>query len=231
MASVTGRIKNNRVTVEMGDITQSCAEAIVVPQFTNCSSYGGVGGSVARSGARVGMQTYDAFISEQGEQKYGSVLLTPAGGGGSDYLLHVASLGSGADSEFNTIKTSMFNVLKVAEENGVDSIAAPALGTGIVGSLTGKQSAEAMMSAIKEYADKGGKPINIRFVIYGDKNAFDRFSDALKSDSFSFANEKQLGKKPFNMASWVTGMARDANANKKKFGSENGPDNFLGGPS
>ena len=77
---VSGKIEGNDVSVEMGDITQSSVDAIIVPQFTRCGSYGGVGGSVARSGAEDGMRAYDDFLSEAGEQKFGTVLLTESGG-------------------------------------------------------------------------------------------------------------------------------------------------------
>jgi hypothetical protein len=55
------------------------------------------------------------------------------------------------------------------------------LGTGIIGSLEPKQSAEAMMSAIKEYRQEGGKMIFVDFVIYGDRAAHKAFADVMES--------------------------------------------------
>ncbi len=78
---ISGKIENNDVSIKMGDITQSNVDAIIVPQFTNCCSYGGVGGSVARGGAEKGMRSYEVFVQKEGEQKYGAVLLTESGGG------------------------------------------------------------------------------------------------------------------------------------------------------
>lgn len=234
---VHGKVSGNDVVIEMGDITKSGTRAIIVPQFTCCISPGGVSAAVERSGAVEGMKAYEDFISEKGEQEYGTVFLTPSGGGSSEYLLHVASVGSDEDIKFNVIKTSMLNALKVAEKNGIDSLAAPALGTGIIRSLTRKESAAqmisaersaaAMMSAIKEYAAEGGKLVEVHFVIYCDQQAFDVFSEVLRKESGS--NDKKAKQKPFNVASRVIGSAGD-DAKSKKFGNAGGPDDFPGGP-
>ncbi len=145
--------------------------------------------------------------------------------------MHVVSVGSGDDNEFNTIKTAAFNALKTAEENGIKSIAVPTLGTGIIGRLTGKQSAEAMMSALKEYRQEGGREIAMQFVIYSDPQAFADFSDTLKSESFNSANDMQTGKKKINIDSWNKGMARDARANKEHFGNAEGPKDNMYHPN
>lgn len=204
-------------SVQLGDITEANVDAVIVPQFTSGASYGGVGGAVMRSGAESGMRAYDDYISEQGEQAFGTVLLTPSGSPKAPYLLHVVSVGSGAEDEFNTIKTATYNALSVAGDNGIKSIALPALGTGIIGRLTNTQSAEAMMSAVAEYHAAGGHPVETNFVIYGDHNAYQAFVEVLKGESYKSSNESQTGQREIDPARWVTGMARDANANQKHY--------------
>ena len=220
MSAVTGKILDNEVSVIIGDVTRTGADAIVVPEFQSCASYGGVGGAVARNGAEKGMQNFDAYVSQNGEQKFGTVVLTASGGGSSRALLHVVSVGSGENYEFDTVKSCMFNSLKVAEQNGITSIAAPALGTGIIGSLTAKQSAEAMMAAIAEYKKQGGKSIPVSFVIYDDESACRDFAEVLRSGSYASANDAQVGRREFDRGRWVVGMSRDAAANRAKFGKK-----------
>ncbi len=212
----SGKIQNNEITVALGDMTKRAADAYVVPQFTSAASYGGVGGAVARSGGREGLDSFQEFIDAQGEQKFGTVLLTDSGGGAAKKLLHVVSVGSDRADEFNTIQTAFYNALKVAEQNGLKEIAAPAMGTGIIGQLTSRQSAKAMMSALNQYAEEGGQPIKVSFVIYGDQAAYQDFADTLKDKSYSTA-QKEEGQKKFDAGKWVVGMARDADANNKAF--------------
>lgn len=219
----TGKISGNDVCVKMGDITQSCVDAIVVPEFKGGASYGGVGGSVARSGAIAGMQAYDTLVDDMGPQSFGTVLLTDSGGGKASKLLHIVSVGSGKDEEFNTIKTGFFNALEVAARNKVNSIAVPALGTGIIGQLTGEQSAQAMMSALKDYSEDGGPQITIEFVIYGDHQSYTEFADVLTSGSYATANNKQAGRRRMDLSRWSEEMTRDGRANREYFGSPHGP--------
>lgn len=230
MTNAAKRLKRNilmtqnlQASVTLGDIAKSKVDAIVVPEFTGGASYGGVGGAVARSGAEAGLKAYDDFVAEAGQQPFSTALLTPSGGGQSPYLLHVVSVGSAPVHEFYTIKTAFFNALQLAGEKGITSIAAPALGTGIIGSLTAKQSAEAMFSALKEYRESGGKDINVKFVIYGDQKAYDAFNAVLKSGSYATSNEAQEGRKAFNAVNWAASLQQDAEANKAYFSKRNGP--------
>jgi O-acetyl-ADP-ribose deacetylase (regulator of RNase III) len=217
MKSQKGQIGSNNVDVVLGDMTKIESDAYIVPQFTGAASYGGVGGAVARAGAEEGLAAYQRFIDQKGEQKFGQVVLTKSGGGRSSCLLHVVSVGSGEEDEFNTIQTAFFNALKVAESQGIESIASPAMGTGIIGSLTAEQSANAMMSAADQYAAEGGKPIKLSFVIYGDESAYNAFVTVLQSGVYKTA-KKEKGRKEFNIGEWIVGMQRDADANGERFG-------------
>ncbi len=206
-------IQGTTVKIILGDITKVKCDAYVVPQFTSAASYGGVGGAVARSGGLKGLEAYDKFVQQKGEQPFGKILLTPSGGGNSKSLLHVVSVGSGEDNEFNTIQTAFYNVLKLAQEQGIQSIAAPALGTGMIGRLTDKQSANAMLSAIHQFAKEGGN-LDVSIVIYGSKPAHVDFIETLELGQFEAAKDES-GKKDINLADWVEGMSRDAKANRK----------------
>jgi O-acetyl-ADP-ribose deacetylase (regulator of RNase III) len=208
--TVNGQIGQNRTSIVLGDITESKVDALIVPQFTNDVSYGGVGGAVARSGALAGMQEYDRFIQQNGRQNYGTVLLSPSGSPKFSHLLHVVSVGSGEDKEFSTVQNGFFNALKLAEAHGLKSIAAPALGTGIIGDLTAKQSAEAMMSSLKAYGETGGKPMGVEFVIYGDRSAFTDFVQVMNSGSYNEVNRHQTGEREFDPVRWADGFKEHA---------------------
>lgn len=213
MERIEGQIRNVTLRVAFGDMTKIKADAYIVPQFTSCASYGGVGGAVARSGAVKGIDEFQEFVSKQGEQKFGTVLLTGSYGGNSDKLLHTVSVGSSKEHEFNTVQTSIYNALRTAEENGVKSVVSPALGTGIIGQLTPEQSAKSILSAVKNFADEG-RNMDVSVVIYGDRGAYNDFIKTLSTKSYENAS-KEKGIKEFDMGQWIVGMQRDADANNK----------------
>lgn len=214
MSSVTGSIANNKITVALGDMTKVKADAFIVPQFTSDASFGGVGGAVARGGAEGGMSAYQDYVDKNGTQDFGQVLLTPSYGGNSKYLLHAVSVGSGAEVEFETVKTAMFNALRLAENNGLSSIVAPAMGTGIIGRLTDTQSAKAMMSAIHDYASAGGKAMDVSFVLYAGQETLKAFDDVLKSGSYKDV-KAEMGGRDIDLLRWHFAMNADADANSR----------------
>lgn len=213
----TDNIANASIEIILGDLTQVPADAYVVPQFKNGASFGGVGGSVARSGALTGMQEYDTFVSAQGTQPFGKALLNESGGGNAKYLAHVVSVGSGRENEFCTIQTCIVNALGICTGKGLATIATPALGTGIIGDLTSEQSARAMLSAVHEHIGSHQEPFTFKVVIYGDRAAFNAFVDVLKNKLY-LLKSTPVGGKVFDMDVWLREMKRDAKLNQEAFG-------------
>lgn len=207
-----GKIGESSVTVAMGDITKHVVDAYIVPQFTSCASFGGVGGAIARSGGEQGLNLYDQHVQANGEQQFGSALVTKSGGGNSKSLIHVVSVGSDRDQEFDTVRSGFLNALKEAQSHGFTKIAAPAMGTGIIGQLTGEQSAKAMMSALDEFMARGGKSMDVSFVIYGDQQTFKDFTNVLQTRSYEAAKSEE-GQRDFNPGRFVAGMNADLAAN------------------
>ena len=71
------------------------------------------------------------------------------------------------------------SALRLAAENDIQSIALPALGTG-VGGLSLAACAKQMLSATGEHIRSNELPAEIRFVLYG-QNALEAFNEALES--------------------------------------------------
>ena len=153
----SGNIGDVTVKVASGDLTTVKADAYLVPEFNSCVSEGGVGGAIWRNGGSKGLDAYEQIIKTQGKQEFGTVHITESGGGNSSKLIHAVTVGSGAENEFEVVQKAVYNALKSAEEQGLSSVAMPALGTGIIGNLTNEQSAQAMMSAIRQFTNEGGK--------------------------------------------------------------------------
>ncbi|MFI3241892.1 MAG: macro domain-containing protein [Alphaproteobacteria bacterium] len=203
------KIQNISVQVISGDMTSIKADAYIVPQFNNCTSYGGVGGAVNRAGACTGMKSYDEIV-RSGRQDFGSAFLVPSGGGLSKFLLHVVSVGSGERQEFETVQKSIFSALKLADDAGLKSILCPALGTGIIGDLTDEQSAKAILSAIAKFAEVATSLEEFSIVIYGGRTVY--FETVLNSASYQDA-KPQRGCRAFDFGRWAANMVMDSAKN------------------
>ena len=215
-----GKIGNTQVHIVAGDITALEVGAYVIPQFASCASFGGVGGAVARSGGEEGLNKFQGFVDAYGEQPFSSVLLTESGGGNSNSHLHAVTVGSGREEEYLVIHNALLNVLAAAGESNIESIAVPALGTGIIGQLTKEQSAKSMMSAIMKYTTQNANIRHIYFVIYArseQDDAFQAFANVLQSRSYENA-EPEDGNAEFSWKRWNEGMSKDIKANKQAFG-------------
>ncbi len=191
-----GDVAGNTVSIAMGNLGFEKTGAAIVPQFNDEVSTDGVGRGILEGGGLSGMNAYRDILAANGDElEFGQAFLVKSGGPHARHLIHVVSVNSGRKVEFKTIKTSFYNALKEAEKNGVREIAAPALGTGAMGYLSNEQSAEAMMSALKQYGDEGGKPLRVKFVIYNDPQAVDDFTNVLATKSYATADENQQGKR------------------------------------
>ncbi len=210
MEHIAGQIRNVTLKIAFGDMTKIKADAYIVPQFNSFASYGGVGGAVARAGGTKGIDEFAKFVAQKGEQNFGTVLLTKAYGGNSDKLLHTVSVDS--SNEFDTVQASIYNALRIAEENGVKSVASPALGSGLLGQLTPEQSAKATLSAIKQFADEE-RNMDVSVVIYRDKGAYNDFVNAFSTKSYENATN-EAGKKNFDLSKYLKSIQINANANK-----------------
>ena len=202
-----GNIGNVSVSVASGDITTIKADAYLVPEFKMGASDAGVGGAIWSRGAGKGMEAYNNIIKTQGEQEFGSVHVTESGGGNSSKLIHAVTVNSGAENEFAVVQKAVYNALKAAEKQGLTSIAIPQVGTGIIGRLTDEQSAQAIMSAIKQFSDEGGQ-MDVSLVIYGNQRAYNTFSTKLDNGSYANAGAvSTVGGRELNSGRIIMGMS------------------------
>jgi len=212
MVDFKGNISGQKISIGLGDLTSEKCESFIVPQSDRSLSYGGVGGAIIRSGAESGMNAYQDQLEKHGPFNFGDAYLTESGGGNSKYLLHVVTVGSPRDEQFSTIQKAFYNALTQAQARGIKTVAAPALGTGIVGLLTPTQSAKAMLSAVNQFAKAGGAMDEIKFVIRGTAADQAAFTQVLEEKSFAAA-APEVGQKKFDFEKFGTKMREDIRAN------------------
>jgi O-acetyl-ADP-ribose deacetylase (regulator of RNase III) len=159
------------INLGLGDMTEAKAGAYIVPQFDSCASEGGVGAAICRAGGQLGViDEYEGILRKVGGTlEFGLAFVTPSHGGNADRLIHVVSVGSGREREYNVVHEAIYNALMAAKDAGIKSVICPLLGTGIIGALTDEQSAKAMFSAIRRFdRESPASGIEMTFVAYAN---------------------------------------------------------------
>ncbi|XP_072542636.1 protein mono-ADP-ribosyltransferase PARP14 isoform X2 [Salminus brasiliensis] len=166
--AIIGRIK---VKVICGDITKDTTEAIVSSTNTNLNLNSGVSGAILKAAG----QTVVEECNKLGTQPSDGVVLTKAGNLPFKNIVHM--VGQSSEKE---ITRCMYKVLKTCEENKIQSVSFPALGTG-AGNLAATQVAKAMLDALANFSvDSPAFLKSIHFVIFQQKMLPD-FEAALKN--------------------------------------------------
>lgn len=188
-------VVNVPVAVLAGNLTRLTVDAYVVPHFKKGVSTGGVGSAIIEGGAKAGIDSFEQVYAEAGgELPFGSAHVTESGGGNAKYLINVVSVGSGVQNEFKVISDATYNAMVVAHQKGIKTIALPALGTGFAGDSSGRQCADAMLSGLDRFAREGGRLDGVAFVIYGEKETWNGFNQALDSRSYKKFSDSIGGK-------------------------------------
>ena len=143
------KIGKIRIVVKQGNIATEDVDCIMVPEFNDCASYGGVGYAINAAGMSAGLEAYDDMVKNT-PLAYGEERITPSGKEGV-MLAHVATAGANEDEQFYIVAKAVIQALLSADALGVKTIAIPELGTGIIGTLTQEQSAKAIFYAVENF--------------------------------------------------------------------------------
>ncbi|HID08074.1 MAG TPA: hypothetical protein EYP10_13115, partial [Armatimonadetes bacterium] len=162
------------VRVIEGDITELDVDAIVNAGNTNLTMSGGVAGAIKKKG---GVEI-EAEAKAQAPINIGDAVITNAGTLKAKYVIHGAVMGADRKTDANKVRKTTESCLRVFQDRDLNSIAFPAFGTG-VGGLSYDESAQAMLGAVREYADKLPEGATVIFVLFGSE-AYEAFARALE---------------------------------------------------
>ena len=157
------------VTVEciQGDITsQEGVDAVVNAANARLAPGGGVAGAIHRAaGPELAEEALPLGPIEPGE-----AVMTGAHGLPNRYVIHTLGPVYGQDRpEAELLSRCYRNSLALAEDNGVESIAFPAISTGIFGYPV-EEAAEVALQTVREEAEGLERVSLIRFVLFGEKD-------------------------------------------------------------
>ena len=157
------------VTVECirGDITsQDDVAAVVNAANARLAPGGGVAGAI-HSAAGPGLAEEAVPL---GPIEPGEAVITGAHGLPNRHVIHTLGPVFGQDRpEVELLARCYRNALDLAEENDVESIAFPAISTGIFGYPVG-DAAEVALRTVREEAERLRRVRLVRFVLFGERD-------------------------------------------------------------
>ena len=157
------------LTVECirGDITsQGGVDAVVNAANARLAPGGGVAGAIHRA---AGPDLAEEAVP-LGPIGPGEAVITGAHGLPNRYVIHTLGPVYGQDHpEAELLARCYRNSLVLAEDNGVASIAFPAISTGIFG-YPAKDAAEVALQTVREQAERLEMVRLVRFVLFGERD-------------------------------------------------------------
>lgn len=161
------KINNSVVKFIQGDITEAQTDAIVNAANSSLMGGGGVDGAIHRAGGPQILDECKLIVANKGRLPTGQAVITTAGMMPSKYVIHTVGpvWSGGKKNEAELLKNCYINSLKVAEENGVETISFPSISTGAYRYPLG-EAAKIAVSAVREYLSSHTKIKEVEFVLF-----------------------------------------------------------------
>lgn len=174
----------NETTIELveGDITKLETDAIVNAANERLAHGGGVAAVIARAGGPVIQKESNQWVRENGRVETGSAAITSGGDLKADYVIHAVGpvyKSMSPSKAADLLASAVTSALRMADEHDLQSIALPAISTGIFG-YPMEEAAEVMLKAAMAYAEAETGLRRIVFCLYG-QSAFKAFARALEA--------------------------------------------------
>lgn len=158
-------VGNGVIEIMQADITSLAVDAIVNAANNHLILGSGVAGAIRTKGGPSIQEECDRI----GPIRVGEAAITGAGKLPARYVIHAAGMGDEPVSE-RSLRDSVRNSLVRAEENGVASIAFPAIGTGVGGFPTAR-CAEIMIEIAEQHLKGKDRSVNrVIFALFGDSD-------------------------------------------------------------
>lgn len=160
---------DRRVTVIVGDITRQDVDAIVNAANSSLMGGGGVDGAIHLAGGPAILEACRAIRQTEypGGLPTGETVITTGGNLPARYVIHtvgpVYGRSGGRDAEL--LASCYENALGLASSRGLDSIAFPAISTGVFG-YPQDEAAQVSSRAIAEFLARNDKVMQVRLLFF-----------------------------------------------------------------
>jgi O-acetyl-ADP-ribose deacetylase (regulator of RNase III) len=161
------QIGQTRLQLMQGDLTKVAVDAIVNAANTRLAGGAGVDGAIHRAGG--------PSIMADTKAKYpqgcptGQAVISTAGDLPAKFVIHTVGpiWQGGLHQEAVMLAAAYRNSLKVAVEHECQSVAFPAISTGVYG-YPQDQAAEVSLKTIVDFLDRENRPSEVKIVLFGD---------------------------------------------------------------
>lgn len=153
------KIKDKRVLIKKGDITQEDSDAIVNPANDTLQHGGGAAAAIVKSGGIEIQIDSDKLIRNIGLLPTGKAVITYGHNLQAKFIIHTVGPKMGEGNEENKLKKSVLNALNLAESYNLKSISIPAISSGIFGFPKDK-CAEILLETTVEFFKKKDTSLN-----------------------------------------------------------------------
>ena len=152
-----------RVVIIAGDLTEQDVDAIVNAANNDLVLGAGVAGAIRQRGG----PTIQDECTAHGPVRVGEAAITGGGALKARYVIHAASMALGGRTTATSLAASITATFDIARRSDVDTIAVPAVGTGIAG-FPLDECARVMATCLSRALHAGWEPLEVRFVLYDE---------------------------------------------------------------
>jgi O-acetyl-ADP-ribose deacetylase (regulator of RNase III) len=171
-----------RLEVGQGDVTEEHVDAVVNAGNRHLEHGSGVAGAIRRKGGEVVERESREWVREHGTVSHGKPAYTHAGNLPCKFVIHAVGPVWGEGDEDEKLAAAISGSLRVANELGLQSMALPAISTGIYG-FPKDRAARIILGTIKEYAEKGPETgLKLIRVVLFDLATLKAFIEAWEQD-------------------------------------------------
>jgi len=163
-----------RIKIQQGDLTEMDTDAIVNAANNDLQLGGGVAGAIRRKGG----PKIQAECNEIGTIPVGGAAITSGGDLKAQYVIHAASMELGGRTSAHALRSSTAHSLRIAAQNGLKTIAFPAVGTGIA-AFPVRECAEIMLREAAKHLQGSTSLEKIHFVLF-DQEALKIFEEVFR---------------------------------------------------
>jgi O-acetyl-ADP-ribose deacetylase (regulator of RNase III) len=162
---------HSRETLLQGDITKLEVDAIVNAANSSLMGGGGVDGAIHRAGGPAILAECREIVARQGRCETGQAVITSGGNLPAKLVIHTVGpvWHGGNNGEADLLRNAYLNSLKLAVENGVETIAFPNISTGIYG-FPKEKAAEIAIKTITQFLSGNDQLKQVCFVCFDPEN-------------------------------------------------------------
>lgn len=168
-------IEGKTIRLVQGDLTELDVDAIVNAANAHLVLGGGVAGAIRTKGGPSIQEECDRI----GGTTVGQAVITGAGKLKARHVIHAVGPRMGEGDEDSKLSGATLNSLKRATENGLKSIAFPAVSTGIFG-FPKERCARIMLDTVQQFLEHETTTLEVVLFCLWSKDDFDVFSRTLE---------------------------------------------------